>query len=174
MTANLFYRQSSSRDGLTSDCKPCRNKRVKDFRERKAEEISARRRNAYNANPRKFIERTLEWQKENPDKMLIKARRWARTEHGRKSKVANRQRRIALLANALTPESLLVTAEWFASVVERQGGKCLYCGTVCQLEMEHVEPLSRGGLHVCENIVGACTSCNGSKGAKFLLEWRMR
>lgn len=37
---------------------------------------------------------------------------------------------------------------------------------------EHVIPVSRGGKHVCENIVAACGSCNSSKNDKLIYEWR--
>ncbi len=52
-------------------------------------------------------------------------------------------------------------------------GLCAYCrepiaGRIC---MEHVEPLSRGGEDVPDNIVPSCVSCNCAKHDLFLLEW---
>jgi 5-methylcytosine-specific restriction endonuclease McrA len=171
--AAMFYKQSSSRDGLTSDCKPCRNDRVRRYREAHSDKISERRRAAYRENPEKYIVRTIEWQRQNPDKMAQKAKRYTTSDRGRERIRVNRQRRIATLKSAIVPDSILVTSEWFASVIDRQGGACLYCGQISSLEMEHVEPISRGGLHIRDNIVAACSSCNASKGAKFLLEWRI-
>ena len=50
--------------------------------------------------------------------------------------------------------------------------KCFYCGKIkvakrriCHLE--HLIPLSRGGLHTAHNIVLACAKCNLTKGRKL-------
>lgn len=171
--ASDFYRQSSSRDGLTCDCKACRNLRVKKYREANAQSISKRRKAKYQENPEKYIVRTLRWQEKNPDKMAIKAKRYGQKDSAKLAKRIYRQTRIVRLKNALVKDSALVTAEWFSKVIARQGNACIYCGKIGELEMEHVEPISRGGLHVRENIVAACQACNCSKGAKLLLEWRM-
>lgn len=40
--------------------------------------------------------------------------------------------------------------------------------------MDHVVPLSRGGRHSIGNILPACESCNLSKHASYLVEWRRR
>jgi 5-methylcytosine-specific restriction endonuclease McrA len=50
---------------------------------------------------------------------------------------------------------------------------CFYCGCVNKkITLDHVLPISRGGRHSIGNLVPACYSCNSSKGAKFLAEWR--
>jgi 5-methylcytosine-specific restriction endonuclease McrA len=54
----------------------------------------------------------------------------------------------------------------------RQGGRCAYCAELRPLEVEHVVPLSRGGRDAIGNLVMACRSCNASKCAKLLVEWR--
>ncbi len=46
---------------------------------------------------------------------------------------------------------------------------CLYCGTHygrSELTRDHVQPLSRGGLDVWENVVTACIRCNVKKGGR--------
>lgn len=60
---------------------------------------------------------------------------------------------------------------------------CAYCGTPptrkrpgrirpTDATLEHVIPISRGGLHSRSNAVVACARCNFSKGSKTLDEWR--
>ncbi len=51
-------------------------------------------------------------------------------------------------------------------------GRCAYCGNKLEeVTMDHVIPITRGGVHSIENIVPACLSCNSSKGNKPLLVW---
>lgn len=51
---------------------------------------------------------------------------------------------------------------------------CAYCHaplTADNRHIDHVTPLSRGGVHSADNIVAACQSCNATKGAKKLWQW---
>jgi len=49
---------------------------------------------------------------------------------------------------------------------------CIYCGQEGALTTEHILPRSRGGENVADNVVRVCKSCNSSKGAKGLYEWK--
>jgi len=51
-------------------------------------------------------------------------------------------------------------------------GKCIYCGISGKLTLDHILPISRGGPDIIENTVMVCKSCNSSKGAKRLYEWK--
>lgn len=46
---------------------------------------------------------------------------------------------------------------------------CAYCGVTCtneNLTRDHIIPRSRGGQDIWRNVVVACRSCNGKKGAR--------
>lgn len=49
-------------------------------------------------------------------------------------------------------------------VMERDGYRCVKCGTTEDLTLDHVVPLSRGGTHRIENREACCQSCNAAKG----------
>ena len=49
--------------------------------------------------------------------------------------------------------------------------KCAYCGNTKKITIDHVIPLSQGGLDNSNNIVPACTRCNCSKCAKPVEQW---
>lgn len=62
------------------------------------------------------------------------------------------------------------------NVMLRDGFACQYCGkqaALKELTYDHVVPRSRGGQTTWENIVTACKSCNGRKGARTPQEARM-
>lgn len=48
---------------------------------------------------------------------------------------------------------------------------CAYCGQEGDMQIEHVEPISEGGLHDIGNIVPACLSCNYSKRTSEMEFW---
>jgi hypothetical protein len=58
-------------------------------------------------------------------------------------------------------------------VLTRQGRVCTYCGdTDGPFDFDHILPVSRGGSNAPSNLTLACATCNRSKGAKTLREWR--
>lgn len=53
-------------------------------------------------------------------------------------------------------------------VLERDGHKCLKCGTAEYLTMDHIFPESKGGKFVFENLQTLCLFCNEDKGSNFI------
>lgn len=47
-----------------------------------------------------------------------------------------------------------------AFVINRDGGKCHYCGITERLTVDHIVPFSRGGTHAVRNLLAACLYCN--------------
>jgi hypothetical protein len=56
---------------------------------------------------------------------------------------------------------------------KRLGNSCVYCNAKEKITVDHVVPVSRGGVHALRNLVPACAKCNSSKRNKILfLEWQ--
>ena len=77
-----------------------------------------------------------------------------------------RARKIEATVEVFTNDELL--AFWAERGVDAK--VCFYCGDPWQ-HLDHVIPLSRGGLHERANLVPACQPCNDSKGTKTPEEW---
>ena len=57
---------------------------------------------------------------------------------------------------------------------KRSSGQCHYCDELFppgELTMDHVVPLSRGGLTTKSNVVPCCKTCNSQKKHLLPLEW---
>ena len=52
-------------------------------------------------------------------------------------------------------------------VWNRDGGKCVICGTNENLEFDHIIPFSKGGANSYRNIQLLCESCNREKSDKI-------
>ena len=65
--------------------------------------------------------------------------------------------------------------EWLvlrARVFSRDGFVCAYCGcTSGPHQIDHVHPVSRGGLSVMDNLAVACSPCNASKRDRLVSDW---
>lgn len=51
------------------------------------------------------------------------------------------------------------------AVFERDGGRCVECGSAFDIQYDHVIPVSMGGAGTFENLQLLCASCNRHKGA---------
>jgi len=58
-----------------------------------------------------------------------------------------------------------------AVVLLTPDAKCVYCGSVEDLTLDHIKPQSLGGTHDISNLVVACRTCNSSKNDKTVEEW---
>lgn len=52
-------------------------------------------------------------------------------------------------------------------VFERDGNKCLHCGTIENLTLDHIIPLSKGGSGKIDNLQTLCQPCNLKKADKI-------
>lgn len=65
----------------------------------------------------------------------------------------------------------LVYADWLA-ILKRMSHRCAFClASDCLLDLEHVDPLVKGGSNEPSNITCACRPCNGQKNARTLAEF---
>jgi len=70
-------------------------------------------------------------------------------------------------------------AEQIQQVWNRTNGKCYFCQKSLgklqnrhgRWEMEHIQPISKGGTNDLHNIVASCCSCNRKKGTKSVQEF---
>ena len=69
-------------------------------------------------------------------------------------------------------ERSLMSASLRTTILRRDGSRCRMCGTSpfdgASLHIDHITPVSWGGLTVPENLQTLCQSCNLGKGNKFI------
>jgi len=58
-------------------------------------------------------------------------------------------------------------------IIERDEGRCIYCGATTT-GIDHVIPISEGGLTIPANGVCCCKSCNSKKSNKLDEMWIVR
>jgi hypothetical protein len=51
------------------------------------------------------------------------------------------------------------------AVFERDGGRCVQCGSAFEIQYDHVIPVAAGGASTTENLQILCAECNRDKGA---------
>ncbi len=150
-------------------CRLCYNIWHKSIRAKRPEDYRRYVREYAEKNPEKVRQMNCDYHRKNG---FASNKKYRATAKGKLNAFTQSQKRVAVKMGALTDKSHLVTGEWAIEQQKRQGFRCYYCFSMpMEFEMDHVIPISRGGKHVCENIVAACVRCNRSKHNKLLSEW---
>ena len=64
-------------------------------------------------------------------------------------------------------------AQWWKRCLAK--GVCYYCGNNTppkELTMDHIIPISRGGMSTKGNVVTSCKKCNNKKKYLLAMEWK--
>lgn len=111
------------------------------------EEILAKKRADYAADPERAIRRANRWKEENP----------SRARACRMAAAANRRAAECGADGRLSPDDII-------ELWKRQPD-CLGCGDGCGLD--HIVPFFHGGQNTTGNIQNLCRTCNSKKGRRL-------
>ena len=77
-------------------------------------------------------------------------------------------RQDAIYLDQLCPK--ISNKSWKESLYQITKYKCIYCGKPSE-SLDHLHPISKGGLSSTSNCVPCCLSCNGKKSDSEVLSW---
>ncbi len=104
------------------------------------------------------------WEDESYDELAVKALILER--HSQKDRRV--QRAVALMQQAEVmdaPARSPIPDHVKLFVWNRDGGRCVKCGSNQRLEFDHIIPVALGGATTARNLQLLCETCNRSKGA---------
>lgn len=168
----FYYRKDNNT--YRNECKIC-IKTAKALREAKpgVKELRARKEKERRKKHREKINTTLRKQRSTAEgKARLKANYKRMVEkHPEKIKAwqrASRHKRREVTTNP-DAASFSETTKWLLD----QPKICSYCGQDCKsnYQLDHIDPLSKGGTHTIDNFTIACSFCNNSKHNYTLVVW---
>ena len=172
---SMFGLNSRARDGLQYFCTPCRaakhrakkialGQNVKPNLPKKTKE----QRNAdalarYHRNKERIAQRRKD--EYNHIIFIERASRLRRKEFQRPLKNERQMRRYRVQQE----KTFVILPK---EIEKLYSSPCCNCGSNENQSVDHIIPLSRGGNHSIGNLMTLCRSCNSSKHARTLIEWR--
>lgn len=163
LSIDNFAKNKARYDGLQGYCRKCDKEKGSQYAKN---------------NRSSALQRTQKWQKNNRDKHLegLRTNRIKHKEAGTLKKYpvnkeAHRLRMIERRARTRKNGVFMLLPKEEKRLIS---GPCFYCGSPDRITIDHIIPIDKGGRHSVGNLVSACKSCNSSKGAKFLVVWRLR
>lgn len=156
-------------DGLQKQCKACCRVIQKRHRDR-AGEAYRRDRAEYmrrwrDANRERLREYYRQYYRDNADSRRAYTQIYFRANPD-KNRAHRSRRRLRELGHETTPQDLA-----FMEIL--RSDPCSYCGAPTE-EIDHIEPVYKGGTNAWENLTSACKSCNRSKKTTDLLSYLLR
>jgi 5-methylcytosine-specific restriction endonuclease McrA len=115
--------------------------------------------------------------KENPEAQKEHDRQWGQAQWWLKYQITpelrlyhrEKSKRRKAQDRGQTPAQVPVSA--LRQRFNEFGNCCAYCGDGGDMQIEHIQPISKGGAHDIGNIVPACFRCNTSKRNHEMEEW---
>lgn len=166
--------------------------RSRKYQQDNAERLNENARIYYQNHKEEAVETQRRWREANPERVALHRARYNEKQKARRreNKLPKKERKTRKTPEGLAEENhrrraaklgcdvYPVSYRDYMRILDRCGNACAYCRTAFtdteQRTWDHVVPLSRGGAHSVGNLLPACESCNTSKWASTLTEWRRR
>ena len=176
-----FHNNKSKPDGKHNYCKIClraaitdsrkkdptaKNRAVKKWRANNKDKVNVAKRAWREANKDRVNAQKRAWNAANKDK--IHTMNQKQYEQNPEQFIRNAAKRHARKKQV---EQRLITTKDLARMYQMP---CIYCGKTEQIEIDHIQPISRNGRNSIGNLAPACMSCNRSKSDLWVMEWRLR
>lgn len=175
-----FHRNTAIKGGLASYCKPCAIDKARNHYKENRDSHNQKSREWGLAHPQAKRDHSKGYKTRNREKYLAAARDYAKRNKkaARERLWANPERlgRFREMSRAAASKRRArkkgnmgeFTAEEFASLCSKHGGKCLRCGRSVKMTADHVFPINLGGSNNISNIQPLCLECNSGKGARVV------
>lgn len=176
-----FNKKSSSSSGYNSACRECANAMKRDMTpEQRARKNEKNR--AYRAENPEAVKATNRKQYLNKRteriasaSLWIENNRELHASYQRNNAHKHRERNAAYARARRAKKKLngiyVITLEEVKNLISQP---CFYCGKGTKSTIDHVIAIERGGVDGIGNLVPACKSCNSSKSALTIMEWRVK
>lgn len=150
-SAEFFYRNRSTRDGLGADCKPCARERRKRYLDENNAAINARRRDAYWEDPEAHRAAARAWAEANPEKVR---------QTGRATLQMRRAKIYGADAERFTDLEIFERDSWVCQICRKRISRRRSYPDPLSPSLDHIVPLSRGGTHTRANAQASHLRCN--------------
>jgi 5-methylcytosine-specific restriction endonuclease McrA len=197
---NLFYKNKYRKDGIDSECKICKNKRTTKFRKNHKDLIkSIDKKSYYKNHDKKLLSKKKYWAKnreklnekernfyQNNKELILERQRIYHLKHKEKRNLSCKKRyeenpmEYILRAkerkiSKRTTSDKTITVNSLKLLIENQNYKCVYCSSdlrTTDKHLDHIIPISKGGIHSIKNVQWVCKDCNLSKSDNINDKWK--
>lgn len=155
---SCFYKKGGGREGFRAICKICNAGQNKNARSLQDKTKVSEYNKAYKKNNLDRIKEVDKNYRSRVRSLPEVKRARLHYEHLRR---INQEKQIGV-----------VPVDYWEILISVFGNRCLECGSDDQLTLDHVIPLSKGGMHCISNFQILCHLCNARKGNRNMNDYR--
>ena len=163
-----FY-EDDSMDGRYSPCKQCSREYKRQYYAEHREEENRRTAQWRANNPGYDVQYNAEHRKENREHDAQWRANNPNYHHQYRIDNASKYRTYSINRYALSMAAEgTFTDKQFVELCDKYGNRCLCCGEITKLTVDHIVPLSKGGSNDISNVQPICGPCNSKKGTQTI------
>ena len=182
-----FTRRKDSKDGFRNECKRCKTKYNKQYREEHKEVLAEKRKEYYEENKEVLAEKRKEYYEEHKEEILIVnkqyreehkeemaeyKKQWNKKNQYRRFNSHNKRRQLEEnQGRDITKEQWYEMMCWFDWCCAYSGKYIGGDNTDKKRTTDHIIPISKGGLNEPWNCIPCFANYNYSKNTRNMLEW---
>ena len=160
--SKIYYQ--NNKESILKHCKDSYDK----------EKVKIKNKNYYENNKEELLSKVHTYYEENKEKICAQKKEYRKSINGRLSIRNGRQNRRIKEKEAADGT---ITKESLKNLDKMQNSQCYYCKTTIDIQsplthLDHLTPLSKGGLHSITNVAWTCAACNLKKNNKTEEEFK--
>lgn len=148
--------------------KELRTAKMKEYYRENKEALALKKREYYEKNKERLRLKKREYREKNKEIIAAKKSVYNKTIKGKAISANKYHRRKAQM------KETDITTDWLVELRDKTL-TCPYCNEVYSndmiLHLDHIVPLSKGGIHIKDNVIYCCCKCNLRKGSKAYSEF---
>lgn len=154
-------------------CKPCHKAYSRAWAKANPDKV---KKSYQKSNKKRWVKQKQDKEYMTKKAIYFKANSARRTANAKAWNQANRERFAIHVANSHIKRKISKDARTF-KILDKEYRKlyaspCSFCGATEKITMDHIIPISRSGNHSIGNLQPLCKSCNSSKKARFISEYK--
>ena len=181
-----FNKDKTTSSGLRGKCRKCTNKRAKEWNRENKNRLSekkAKYQKEYRQKNKILISKQRKIyccknskaiSKQSANYYKLNKEEIKKQHQSKEGKEAQNRSRMNYRAQKLSTKDGTITKASLQALRASQDNKCAYCNNPLdftaprEAHIDHVRPLSKGGIHSISNVVYSCRLCNQTKSDKLI------
>ena len=119
-------------------------------------------------NDKVYLEKKKLYRQQTREKRIATAKAW--NQSNKKRYNLNVSKSKSKRKGLLSDSKMFIVSE--KEIKKLYSGPCVVCGSIDNITIDHIIPITKGGTHSIGNLQSMCRSCNSTKNNRFMSQFK--